>query len=109
MITISKATKKDTKSWSVTYVRYDELNKRIHVNPDQYFEGVEKEVWDFIIGSYQVCEKWLKDRKKAGRCLSKDDLEHYIKIVVAIRETIRLMKAIDTVIDQHGGWPKAFK
>ena len=47
-------------------------------------------VWNFHIGGYQVCEKWLKDRK--GRTLSKDDIAHYQKIVVALAETIRLMK-----------------
>ena len=27
------------------------------------FFGVSEEVWDFHIGGYQVCHKWLKDRK----------------------------------------------
>ena len=71
------------------------------------FKGVKEEVWNFHIGGYQVCEKWLKDRK--GRKLSKDDIEHYQKIVVAISETIRLMAEIDKVIDEHGGWPGAFQ
>jgi len=70
------------------------------------FRGVPKDVWNFHIGSYRVCEKWLKDRK--GRTLSKDDIAHYQKIVVALSETIRLMKEIDQVIEQHGGWPGAF-
>jgi len=71
------------------------------------FKGVREEVWSFHIGGYQVCEKWLKDRK--GRTLSKDDIDHYQKIVVALSETIRLMKEIDEVIEQHGGWPGAFQ
>ena len=71
------------------------------------FKGVKEEVWNFHIGGYQVCEKWLKDRK--GRKLTKDDIEHYQKIVVAISETIRLMAEIDKVIDEHGGWPGAFQ
>lgn len=71
------------------------------------FKGVREEVWNFHIGGYQVCEKWLKDRK--GRTLSKDDIAHYQKIVVALSETIRLMKEIDQVIEQHGGWPGAFQ
>jgi hypothetical protein len=70
------------------------------------FRGVPEAVWNFHIGGYQVCEKWLKDRK--GRTLSKDDITHYQKIVVALAETIRLMKEIDEVIEQHGGWPAAF-
>ena len=70
------------------------------------FRGVREDVWNFHIGGYQVCEKWLKDRK--GRKLSKDDITHYQKIVVALAETIRLMQEIDAVIEQHGGWPGAF-
>ena len=51
---------------------------------------MREDVWNFHIGGYQVCEKWLKDRK--GRTLSKDDIAHYQKIVVALTETIRLMR-----------------
>lgn len=71
------------------------------------FRGVSHDVWNFHIGGYQVCEKWLKDRK--GRTLSNDDIAHYEKIVVAISETILLMKEIDEVIEAHGGWPGAFQ
>jgi predicted helicase len=67
------------------------------------FKGVREDVWNLHIGGYQVCEKWLKDRK--GRTLSPEDIAHYQKIVVALSETIRLMAEIDTVIAQHGGWP----
>ena len=70
------------------------------------FRGVPEDVWNFHIGGYQVCHKWLKDRK--GRTLSDDDIAHYQKIVVAISETIRLMAEIDEVIEEHGGWPGAF-
>jgi predicted helicase len=71
------------------------------------FKGVHEQVWTFQIGGYQVCEKWLKDRK--GRTLSKDDIAHYQRIVVALSETIRLMKEVDKVIERHGGWPGAFQ
>ncbi len=70
------------------------------------FKGVREAVWNFHIGCYQVCEKWLKDRK--GRALTKDDIAHYQKIVVALSETICLMAEIDKVIETHGGWPDAF-
>ena len=71
------------------------------------FSPVPEAVWNFHIGGYQVCEKWLKDRK--GRSLSKDDIAHYQKVVVALSETIRLMSEIEEVIDRHGGWPGAFQ
>ena len=68
--------------------------------------GVPEEVWDFHIGGYQVCHKWLKDRK--GRTLSDEDVAHYQKIVVALNRTIRIMAKIDEVIEAHGGWSDAF-
>jgi Type ISP C-terminal specificity domain len=71
------------------------------------FRGVPEEVWNFYVGGYQVCEKWLKDRK--GRTLTAGDITHYHRIVVALHETIRIMRGIDEVIDAHGGWPDAFQ
>ena len=70
------------------------------------FQNVPDTVWDFHIGGYQVCHKWLKDRK--GRTLSDEDRTHYQKIVVALNETIDIMVKIDEVIETHGGWPDAF-
>jgi predicted helicase len=84
----------------VEKVSYDENNKRVYINKLQYFEGVPSEVWNFQIGGYQVCEKWLKDRK--ARTLTYDDLTHYQKIVVALKETMRLMKEIDSLVPL---WP----
>lgn len=84
----------------VEKVSYDENNRRVYINKSQYFEGVDSEVWNFQVGGYQVCQKWLKDRK--GRTLSYDDLTHYQKIVVDLKETIRLMAEIDGLIPS---WP----
>ena len=79
------------------------MKENICKNKDQYFEGVTLDVWGFHIGFYQVCEKWLKDRRQ--RELSYEDISHYQKIGVAINETIKIMKQIDETIDAHGGWP----
>ncbi len=73
---------------------------RVYINDAQYFENISPEVWEFHIGGYQVCEKWLKDRK--GRTLSYDDINHYRNIVTALSETIRLMAEIDKAIPK---WP----
>ena len=75
----------------------------VFINPNSSFTGVREEVWNFHIGGYQVCEKWLKDRR--GRQLSAEDVVHYQKIVVALGETIRLMGEVDAVIESAGGWP----
>ncbi|TRZ68551.1 MAG: DNA methyltransferase [Methanothrix sp.] len=75
-------------------------NGRVYINKTQYLEGVPPEVWNFHVGGYQVCHKWLKDRK--GRQLSYDDLATYQKVVVALKETMHLMKEIDELIPT---WP----
>ena len=64
------------------------------------FVGVPEQVWNFYIGGYQVCQKWLKDRK--GRTLNDDDIQHYQRVVVALKETMELMQLIDDVIPE---WP----
>ncbi len=87
----------------VENVQYTEKDQRAWINKTQYFGGVPKVVWEFHIGGYQICHKWLKDRK--GRKLTYEDTQHYQKIVVALNETIRLIAGIDEVIGQHGGWP----
>jgi len=77
----------------VTGLRYD-ANK-VHINDNQYFEGVPQGTWQFYIGGYQPAQKWLKDRK--GRKLSFDDILHYQRMIVALTETQRLMVEIDKV------------
>lgn len=76
---------------------------RVWINKTQYFEGVPPGVWEFHVGGYQVCHKWLKDRK--GRALSFGDITHYQRIVGALAETITLMEQVDEVIEEQGGWP----
>jgi len=60
------------------------------------FIAVPETVWNFYVGGYQVCQKWLKDRK--GRTLSNRDIQHYQRIIVALNETIKLMAKIDAAI-----------
>ena len=80
---------------------YPKFSKdKVQINREQCFEGVPEKVWNFHVGGYQVCEKWLKDRR--GRKLSFDDLMHYQKVIVALKETIRLMEEIDKAIPS---WP----
>jgi hypothetical protein len=76
---------------------------RVYINPKQYFDGVLPVVWEFHIGGYQVCEKWLKDRK--DRALDHHDIECYQRIVSALSETRTLMAQIDSLISDHGNWP----
>jgi hypothetical protein len=73
---------------------------RVAINSGQYFAGIEPATWDAQIGGYQPLEKWLKDRK--GRKLDMDDVLHYMRVIIALRETQRIMAEIDDLIPS---WP----
>ncbi|MCD6426805.1 MAG: N-6 DNA methylase [Caldisericaceae bacterium] len=79
----------------VEKVKYDESKERVYINKNNYFENVPKDVWEYQIGGYQVCDKWLKSRK--GRKLLLDEIERYCKITTAIKETILFQKQIDSI------------
>jgi len=65
----------------------------VYINKEQYFKNVPEEIWHYQIGGYQVCEKWLKDRK--GRKLTLDEITTYCNIVTALSKTIEIQKKID--------------
>ncbi len=87
----------------VEQVKYNEIQQQIWINDQQYFANIPNHIWNFHIGGYQVCQKWLKDRK--GRELSFDDLVHYQNIISILSETIEIMSDIDQIITKHGGFP----
>jgi hypothetical protein len=81
-------------------VAYTPENQQVWINDQQYFSGVAQTIWESRVGGYQPCEQWLSDR--IDQRLSYDDLQHWQRIVVAIKETQRLTKEIDDAIP---GWP----
>jgi len=68
---------------------------KVYINAEQYFGGVPEVAWNFYVGGYQPAQKWLKDRK--GRELTSEDITHYQRIIVALLETNRIMREVDTV------------
>ena len=78
----------------VAQVRYSD--GQVRINPNQYFTDVPLAVWEYEIGAYQVCEKWLKDRR--GEVLSHAEVRQYRAILVAVAETLRVMAEIDGVL-----------
>lgn len=71
---------------------------RIYINEKQYFTGVTPEVWNYHIGGYQVLDKWLKDRK--DKVLSSEDVNHYLKVITALKLTIKAQKEIDRIYSE---------
>ncbi|MDD2455674.1 MAG: N-6 DNA methylase [Kiritimatiellae bacterium] len=76
-------------------LRYDTEGARVYVNGAQHFAPVPEAVWTYQVGGYQVCEKWLKDRK--GRRLEVEDIRAYCRIVTALCRTVELQYEIDAV------------
>jgi len=82
---------------TVTKIKYQD--EKVYINDTQYFDNVPEVAWNFYIGGYQPAQKWLKDRK--DRKLEFEDILHYQKIIVALTETDRLMKLIDTMDNEY--------
>ena len=75
--------------------RYNPQEQRRYINRTQYFGPIPPEVDEYLIGGYQVCEKWLKDRK--GRRLDLDDIRTYCRIVTALNVTLAIQQRIDAL------------
>ncbi|MHA2292111.1 MAG: type ISP restriction/modification enzyme [Candidatus Hodarchaeales archaeon] len=78
----------------------------LKINDEQYFDGISREIYDFYIGSYRVCRKWLSSQK--GRVLSETEIQQFYNIVNVIIETIKTIKKIDSTISEYGDWSTVF-
>jgi predicted helicase len=69
--------------------------------------AMDEPTWKFRVGTYQVCRKWLKDRRR--RELDNDQLARYRQLVAGVQQTLKIMRRIDRSIHAAGGWPAAFR
>ncbi|MHA1727339.1 MAG: type ISP restriction/modification enzyme [Promethearchaeota archaeon] len=84
------------------YPKY--TNNRIYFNENQYFSNITRNIWNFKIGGYQICKKWLRFYRKKKSIKGKD-IFLYQKIIVALSKLINLMEKIDKIIESNDGWP----
>lgn len=64
---------------------------KIYLNKHEYFEANENE-WNYMIGCYQILNKWLKDRK--GMLLTENDINKYLHVISAVKLTLQLQEEI---------------
>ncbi|MDD2544548.1 MAG: hypothetical protein PHU99_08720 [Candidatus Cloacimonetes bacterium] len=83
---------------TVEFIKYDEDQGNVQINPDKHFEGITPELWNYHIGGYQVLHKYLKDRKSKNLA----DPIHYCRMVTAIACTIECQSEIDQFIGFDG-------
>lgn len=66
----------------------------VWINQAQYFENVPPSVWNYCVGNYCICQKWLMLRK--GTTLDRHNIQDYQRLVMLISETIDLMNNVDS-------------
>ncbi len=89
-------TQQEVTTAPVQQVCYDEYTQRVRLGDGMFFAGIEATTWAVQVGGYYPLHKWLKDRK--GRTLSAADALHYMRMVVALRETRRIMGEIAAIV-----------
>lgn len=70
-------------------------DKKVYINKEQCFDGIDKPIWEYKIGGYQVLEKWLRDRK--DRELQLYEIKQYCQMYGVLKETIGIQKDIDKI------------
>ncbi len=77
----------------VTKIQFKE--NRLYYNETNYFDTVSDEIYNFKIGSYQVIDKYLKERK--NRKLENNEILRMEEIINVIDFTIKQMGIIDNI------------
>ena len=77
--------------------RYDSDECRMYINKTHYFGPISPEIYAYRIGGYQVCDKWLKDRK--DRPLELNDIRTYCQMVTAIGVTLEIQQELGILYD----------
>lgn len=85
-------------------IRFDKKAMRLFINATQFFEGIDSDLFEFKIGSYEILEKWLKDRP--DRELSYEGIKAFKKIAFVLKETMKVQTQIDEELSASG-WPIA--
>jgi predicted helicase len=86
----------------VDFVKYNEKEKRVYINNNQYFSNIKNLVWDYQIGSFFALKKWLNG--KIRQHLTIDDVSIFQNIVYVIEQTIIIRDRIDYIyIDAMNG------
>lgn len=68
---------------------YNENEKDLFVNESLYFKNVDKEVWEYKIGGYQVLDKYLKSHKNENI-----DYEHFENMIKILTRSIEIESEI---------------
>jgi predicted helicase len=77
------------------YPRFDRQLGRIHINSEQFFTGIDEDMWEYRIGDYNPLAKWLESRR--NRELTADDRRHFETFATAIRKIVDVLDEMEEV------------
>jgi predicted helicase len=85
---------------SKIYISVSPLNESSH-GAVITFEGVTADIFDFEIGARKPIDLWIKNRIKDKASINIEDLQHIKNMVIAIKQTISVMKEIDLLGEDY--------
>lgn len=71
---------------------YNAESKRLFINKSLYFDKVDSSVWEYKIGGYAVCEKYLKSHKG-----EEIDFIHFQKIIQTLHKSLEIESKITAI------------
>ena len=71
---------------------YNAESKRLFINKSLYFDKVDSRVWEYKIGGYAVCEKYLKSHKG-----EEIDFIHFQKIIQTLHKSLEIESKITAI------------
>ncbi|MDA1050000.1 MAG: hypothetical protein O3C40_05910 [Planctomycetota bacterium] len=77
---------------------------QIWLGADGPIVPASESVWNYHVGTHQVCRKWLRDRGAFGS----KTLARYEQIVAIIAQTLELTGRLDATVTDAGGWEAEF-
>ncbi|MBD3238733.1 MAG: hypothetical protein GF332_03805 [Candidatus Moranbacteria bacterium] len=89
---------KSLEDWQLTQINYQKNQKKVYVNQNQYFQGIEPAIWQYQFGSVNLLPEWLNYLRKTKKKLNVDDLKYFMKIIVSVKQIIKVKKEIDRLI-----------
>ena len=87
-----KYKERENKNKKILTILYVENDKQLFVNESLYFADVEKKIWEYKIGGYQVLEKYLENHKN-----EEIDFNHFQNIVQILSETLEIENKIAAI------------
>jgi hypothetical protein len=82
---------------------------RLWLNGSTWFGPISPAVWDYRIGRFPVCQRYLTERAKYIGQLRALETDHFCQIVTAISATLLLTAQLEYLIKKYDNWQSQFE